>query len=82
MIKHFLSLSLCSSASLLFVPEGDNKETSALTPRWCLRPWILSFMVGEQLPNRSVSQGLHRENSVLGKVKSYTSNGGLSGVRD
>jgi len=72
MIKHFLGLSLCSSALLLFACEGDNKETSVLSPRWCLRLWILSSVVGEQLPNRSVSQGLHQEKSVLGTVMNHT----------
>lgn len=33
---------------------------------------MLSLVVGEQLPNGSVSQGLHRENSVLRTEMSHT----------
>lgn len=71
-MKHFLSWSLCSSALPHFVSEGDNKETNTLSTRWCLRPWILSSVVREQLPNRSVSQRLHWENSVWATVMSHT----------
>lgn len=55
----------------LFLKEITRKAVLSLT-QMCLRPWILSLVVGEQLPNRSVSQGLHQENSVLGAVMSYT----------